>query len=537
MAEAKKQNYLHGAAIMTAGVIVVKILGAVFKIPLGSMKLLGDEGFSYFTSAYNIYSLFLTFATAGFPVALSRMIASADTLGRHTQVERTFRVALRFLAVLGGVSCALMMLFPGFLAERIGSMQAMQGIFVLGPSVLMVCLISAYRGYCQGHGNMTPTTISQILEVAVKVPIGLALAWLIVRAQKGLPIAAAGAIFGVMAGSAAALLYLISYVRRNYRDAPEGGECESDRAIFRDLLRIGIPITLGGCILSVINLVDNAQILNRLQNAAGFSAGEANILYGIYGKVQTLYMLPTYFVTPFQVSVVPAIAACVAVKKRREAGVIAESAMRTASVVILPMCVGLAVLSHPIINVLWPGSSEAGPGILSLLAIAAFFVCMTMLTNALLQATGLERLPMISMALGGGSKILVNHILIGNPAVNVRGAAISCIVCFAVMSGTNYFFIRKTMPRPPRISRFLLLPALSALIMGAAAWAVYGLAARFLSHGAELARLPMLLAMAAAIVAAVIVYLVLIIVTRAVTAKDLALIPKGDKLAALLHIR
>ena len=537
MAEAKRQNYLHGAAIMTAGVIVVKILGAVFKIPLGSMALLGDEGFSNFTSAYNIYTLFLTFSTAGFPVALSRMISEADTLGRKTEVQRTFRVALLFLSVLGGVGCAAMMLFPDALAYRLGDVQAMQGIFVLGPATLMVCVLSVYRGYCQGHGNMTPTTVSQILEVAVKVPVGLFLAWYLVRVRQGLPIASAGAIFGVLAGSAAALFYIIRYTRKNYDMNETGGESRSSGEIFRDLLRIGIPITLGGCVIAVINLVDNAQILNRLQNAAGCTASEARVLFGIYGKTQNVYMLPSYFMTPFQASVVPAIASCVALKKSREASDIAESALRTATVVILPMCVGISVMAYPIINVLWPGSNAAGPGILRLLGVAAFFVCMTMLTNALLQSTGHERLPMLSMAVGGTVKIILNHVLIGNEAVNIRGAAISAIVCFGVMTAMNYLFLSRCLSRRPRLSRFLFRPLASSLTMGVGAWGVYGLAEKLLGRGAELSRVPMLLAMGAAIACAVVIYVVMAVVTRAVTAEDMKLMPKGEKLAALLHLR
>ena len=83
MAEPKKQNYLHGAAILAAGVVIMKILGFIYKVPLGN--ILGDEGYTHFLVAYNIYSVFLTVATAGLPVALSRMISEADTLDRPAE--------------------------------------------------------------------------------------------------------------------------------------------------------------------------------------------------------------------------------------------------------------------------------------------------------------------------------------------------------------------------------------------------------------------------------------------------------------------
>ncbi len=536
MAEAKKQNYLHGAAIMTAGVIVVKVLGALFKIPLGSMRLLGDEGYAHFNCAYNIYSVFLTLATAGFPVALSRLISEADTLERQTQVRRTFRVSLAFLAALGGVCGAVMMLFPGALAQWLGDMASLQGIFVLGPAVLLVCLMSAYRGYCQGHGNMTPTTVSQVLEVAVKVPVGLFLAWWLLRQRRGLPVASAGAIFGVLAGSAAGLLYLLIYTRRHYDLDACGGESDSSAAVFRSLLRIGVPITLGGCVLSLINLVDNAQILNRLQEA-GFRPGDAHVLYGIYSKVQTLYMLPSYFMVPFQTSVVPAIAACMAARRRDEGRAIAESSLRTATVVVLPMCVGLSVLAYPIVNVLWPGSNEAGPGLLTTLGVAAFFVCLTMLTNALLQATGHERLPMLSMLCGGAVKVVMNHFLLADPRINIQGAALSSIACFAVMAVMNFLFLARALERRPRLSQFLLRPLASSAVMGLGAWGVYGLLSGVLGRGGALPRGLMLLAMAAAIAVAALLYLLMIVLVRAVSADDLRLIPRGEKLAALLRLR
>lgn len=537
MQESKKQNYLHGAAILTVGVVVTKILGAIYKIPLGN--ILGDEGFAHFMVAYNIYNVFLTLSTAGLPVALSRMISEADTLGRTMQMRRTFRVAFLTFASLGLISSLIMFLFPTELAAMMNDVEAAQSIWALSPAMLLVCMTSAYRGYAQGQSNMTPTTVSQILETLAKTVVGFALAWYLTKLGKSLPVASAGAIFGVTAGSAAALLYIAVYKHRHYPeravanpDAPDGSG-----KIFRLLLRIGIPITLGSCILSIINLVDAKLVLNRLQMAAGFSYFDAKILYGIYGKVQTLYNLPAAFITPLTISIIPAITALIVKNRHAAAGEIAESSLRIAGVIALPMGVGLAVLAHPIVNVVYPGSNEAGPSLLLLLGVASFFVCMALMTTAVLQATGNEIYPVFSMLGGGVMKIVVNWFLVANPEINITGAPLGTLACYIVMCVMNYAFLCKALKHRPRLGNILLRPAVSAAAMGVAAWAVYHGTAALFGGTAALGWKQMAVAMLLAILVAIVVYVAAVVVTRAVTQEDMKLIPRGEKIAKLLHIR
>ena len=290
LSEPKKQNYLHGAAILAAGVVIMKILGFIYKVPLGN--ILGDEGYTHFLVAYNIYSVFLTVATAGLPVALSRMISEANTMNRPNQVKRIFSVAWLTFLVLGVVCTLVMFLFPTELADSLNDVEASQSILALSPAVLLVCLTSAYRGYCQGHENMKPTTVGQVLEVLVKVVVGLVLAWYLRDLGRSLPLVSAGAIFGVTAGSLAALVYMFAYKRRCYSALPAGNDVpESGARILSTLLKVGIPITLGSSVLSLINLVDSGLCMGRLQDAAGFSYADAKVLYGVYGKAQTLYNL------------------------------------------------------------------------------------------------------------------------------------------------------------------------------------------------------------------------------------------------------
>ena len=150
-----RQSFLGGTATLAAAVIIVKILGALYKIPL--TNVLDGDGMGYFTTAYNIYNLLLTISTAGLPVALSKMIAEANTLGRHNEKRRIFRVALATFLILGGICTCLMAFLPHQLAAMMNNSQSWYAIVALAPAVIGVCCESAFRGYTQGHGDMRPT--------------------------------------------------------------------------------------------------------------------------------------------------------------------------------------------------------------------------------------------------------------------------------------------------------------------------------------------------------------------------------------------
>ena len=547
MAKTKGQNYMHGAAILTVGVVIMKILGFIYKIPLGN--ILGDEGFSMFTSAYNIYYVFFTLATAGLPVALSRLVAEADANGRVRQEEKTFRVALATFFVIGVVFALILWCFPNWLADNyLENPDAAPSIRAMAPSILLVCLVSAYRGYCQGNGNMLPTTVDEVLEVLFKVISGLILASVIMHMGLGKPAASAGAIFGVSIGSVVSLLYMVVYKRKNYsilaapytggrayNDIPEDDdEVDPALTIVRRIMTIGIPIALGACIMSLLNSMDSKLCMNRLQSAAGFSYYEAKVLYGVYGKAMTLFNLPAAFITPLTISIVPAISGAFARGHRAEAMKTAEDSMRISAAIALPMGVGLAVMSKPSMDLLYPNSNAAGPGLLSIMGIASFFVCLVLMENAVLQASGKERLTMLTLISGGVIKIVVNWFLVAQPGINIYGAPVGTLVSYFLMAAMDFVFLCVTLRQTPRMLRIFAGPVGASLLMGLSAWAVYGLAGRFLNTGTYLG-----LAAAAglAILAAVVVYLVSVIAMRVITKEDMSLIPGGDKVAKILHMR
>ena len=544
LSESKGQNFLHGAAIYTVGIVVIKILGAVYKIPLGN--ILGDDGFNHFDVTYKIYNVFLTIATAGAPVALSRMISESNALGREQQTKRVFRVGLSLFLALGLFGTLVMLLFPTAMAARVGDIQATRCIQVMAPSVVIVCVVSAYRGYAQGFGDMIPTTMSQVVETAAKVAVGLVAAGILHRMGKSVEICAAGAILGTTMGSLAAVLYMEIKIHSKYNvnvpATPDSDIPDPAKKIFFDLLKIGVPITISGSIMSFVQLADSMITLNQLQNAAGYTASAAYVLNGAYAKAMTIYNVPQAFVIPFMASVVPAISAARVRGNRAEVVNVAESGMRMCTLLCLPMAVGMAVLARPCMDVLYPGSAEQGGVLLMELGIVCYFMTMSMITNAILPANGNERLPLLASSLGLVTKVIATYIFVGDPRLNIYGAPMGTMCCYLVMLTTNLISMARHMERPMNLWRICGRAGVSTAAMAVAAWSVWSLLHRVM-EGANVVLLGrhlnmgLLLPFLAAVAVGVVVYAVMIVALRAITLEDMKLFPKGEKIAKLLHIR
>ena len=527
--------------MLTASTVIIKILGAVFKIPLSN--IIGKSAMGDFGVAYNIYALLLTLSTAGLPVALSRMVSAADALGRHNQVKRTFRVARAAFFVLGLTSTLVMLLFSRYLADFMGSVEAEASISVLAPALLFVCLMSAYRGYTQGLGDMVPTSVSQIIETLCKVVFGLSAAWLLIRRGESGSVGAAGGIFGVTVGTLLGLVYIVPATlrldRRITRPSGEPDVPESRSRTLKKLVSIGVPIIIGSCVLNRVAMVDTKMIFGRLQSALGYPYETARALYGTYFNSQTLYNLPSAFAVPMVTSAIPAIAAYVAGRKTRDAAQVLGASLKLMNLLAMPMAVGMGVLAAPLMGGLYGDTDPAAGAILSVLSAAGYAVCIMMITNAILQAYGYERLPILTIAAGGVCKIAVNYLLLGNPQVNIVGAAVGNVACYGVISILNLLIIRKKAPDCPRLLPLFLRPLAASVLMGACAWGVFVLL-RDCFRRAEVFQTGRLMFLAPAVLAVgagVVLYFVFIVVLKAITKEELELVPKGDKLAKFLQIR
>jgi len=541
-----KNTFFGGAAILAVSSLLVKLIGALFRIPLGN--ILPDEVMGDYNAAYNIYNFFLTISTAGLPVALSKSISEANALGRRNQVTRIFRVAFCTFLTMGLISFFFMTVKSQLMADVvISNPEAVNCIIALAPSVLCVCIISSFRGYFQGHFNMVPTGVSQVIEAGCKLLLGLSLALYFVQVVHDPKMGSVGAIIGVSFGSVVALLFLIVlFFRERLRQKQVRSDDQPDGAgkVFSYLMRLAIPITIGSAATSLVTLIDTKLVMSQLTtvfqqvdglalaaDGTGPALDAARKLYGIYSKTMSIYNLPFSMMVPLTACIIPAVSAALARRDRLEAQKVSESALRVGLIVSMPMGMGLFALGGPIMGLIFPAidTSIAGP-LLSTLGLTAICVSIQVLCNSILQANGKVRLPILAIIVGGITKIIVNYNLVGNPSIRIFGAPVGTLCCFLIIDIMELYFIRRGIPNPPKFLRCALKPFLSSAVMAAGVYASYGLLTGPVGLGSRLSTL-------AAIAVGVVIYLVLILVLKALTRDDLSLMPKGDKIAKVLHIQ
>jgi len=529
----KKQSFLQGAGILALATVAVKLIGALYKIPLNNV--IGKEGYAYFLQSYDIYALLLTISTAGLPVAMSRMIADAQARGNLAQVRRINESSMRVFMAIGIFGTLLMTVLCRPLAVLMGIPDGWPVILCLGPAVLFVCINSSFRGFFQGQSIMTPTGVSQIIEAACKLVLGLLLAFIIMKLSKNVIGSVAGAILGVTIGSVLAFVYLYLEYRKAAPLLEDNGATQPSqtvRATIQELLTIAIPITIGSAGLQVINLIDNALIMRRLQESAGFSYEMAKGLRGLYGTAQTLFNLPSALVLPFTISLIPAIASAMAKRDRKTALSTENSGIRIMTLLILPCGVGLGVLGQPIIRLLYSSNyteadiATAG-SLLSIVSIAVILNGLVLLLNAIMQAHGYVSLPVINMIIGGIVKVVINFILVGNHEIHIYGAPIGTVVSFLVITALDILCLNRTIKDPPNVLKLMARPALACLFMGMAAYSVDGLLSEVMSPK---------LSCIIGIMAAVVVYVILVLALKIITYEDCLLLPKGEKIAKILRI-
>lgn len=529
MAKAKSSGVVKGTMILIAGNLIVKIIGALFKLPLAN--IIGADGMGLYNSAFTVYDIFLVLSTSGYTLAISKLVASNCARGRGDEALRILSSTRRLFWGLGLFFTAAMLIGSRFYAGLIGNTRSTLCILVLAPSVLFVSLMCAYRGYYQGTNDMLPTTASQIIEAVVRLVCGLSFSWFLKAQGYGIEIASAGAIAGITIGefsstSSLALMHRAKMRRREKRGAPKPIPRRS-RGLYRTLLATAIPIGVSSIIISLINVCDNGVVLRRLQSI-GYTEQQSNTLYGAFNMAFTIFGLPVTIVFAITTSVFPVLSFAHACKNDARVAHISEAALRVGMMVTSAAAAVFASLSGPIVRVLYFGQPRdaalAGP-LLMLMTPAAIVLSLSVLTATVLQAVDKLIAPSRSMIVGGIVCLASNWMLVGLPQVGIYGVPVGLFLCYLVTTVLNLAEIRKVGLRL-RYGRLFFRPLLPAAVLGVVAGALSALLVPVcgaLNGG--------LVALAAGLLC----YVLVLFSSGTVERGDFALLPGGKKAVRILE--
>ena len=575
---AKKQNFLQGALILSAAAIIVKIIGAVYKIPL--MNIIGGEGFGYYNTAYTIFTPLYTIATAGIPVAVARMVSECMTLGRYRDVRRIFQISMTCFLITGTLGSLVMLFGSKFLAGSVcGNPGAFLSVIVLSPAVFFLCMTSAYRGYYQGLRNMYPTAVSQVIEAVVKVVIGLALTIIVTKlglseyAETGkflgidlgisaaglseesviAPIAAAAAIAGVMISTMVGMLYMmISYrIKGDGISQPElydAPEATSRKKLLKNLVTIAVPVCLATLSTNITNLIDLVSLMNRMEYAIRLDhftilemynglfpeglelEGIPNYLYGVYsGMPVTLFNLVPAIAITFGTAALPNVAAAWTSHNRHRIKSSIDTVLRLTTLIAIPAGIGLSVMSNEVLTLLYPlrlNEVAIAAPLLRVMGITVIFVCTCASCHSILQGIGKERLPLIFMLIGAAVKLIMNYIFVAVPSFNIQAAPYGSLVCYTLIMVMDIVAINHYGQIKINLYSTFLLPLFSGVLCGIGAKVFCVVFDIFLSEK---------LATVGGIGMAVVIYGISVLITKGITKKDFLMIPKGEKIAKVLE--
>ncbi|MBQ7876219.1 MAG: oligosaccharide flippase family protein [Clostridia bacterium] len=411
----KKQSFVKGAFLLAVATGLGKIFSAVFKIPLDRF-FLHEDGMAVFNSVYNTYMFFFAAATAGFPLAISRLVASSKSREEEDTILST---ALIFMTVTFGSACALIMIFSEHIAGSTGIHASAFGFRIMAPALLFCAVTAAFKGFFQGKRFMFPPALSQVSDSFGRLLAGFGVAFLLLG--KSVSTVSAGALTGVPFGAfLSALILGISFkkLQRHFHVVFSG-------KVLKTLLFLAIPITITTSLHAIFNMVDTVTVVPTLKY---FNFASAQSAFGRLGRSAMLYALPVSIATAVASSALPAVAENIKNQDKNALMRDTSLSLRLAMAISLPCMAGFIAIPDGIFTLLFDSADNALT--LALIAPSAVFSSVSCVIASILQGMGKTKATVVAAVCSILTKIILTPALISVWGIN--GSAIATSIAYFV---------------------------------------------------------------------------------------------------------
>ncbi|MGG3120579.1 polysaccharide biosynthesis protein [Priestia megaterium] len=476
---------LRGTFVLTLGTYVSRILGMIYLFPFAI--LVGTVGGALFGYGYNQYAIYLSIATAGMPMAVSKFVSKYNALGDYYTSRRMYRAGMKLMLVTGILAFLLLYsLAPVMSRITLGGSDLNNSLEdvvmvmrMVSVALIVVPMMSLMRGFFQGHQSMGPTAVSQVVEQLVRVVFLLASTYIVIKVVHGsLALAVGFATMGAFVGALAGLAVLIWYwkKRKPYLDKMVNEQTVtptriSTVSIFKELLTYSLPYVFVSLAIPLYQYVDQFTF-----NRAMVAAGQKEIAESMNGIVQSyvpkLVMIPVSLATAFGLTLVPTITRSFVNKDYNVLQKQIDQTYQTIMFLVLPASVGLMALAGPAYTFFFgTDASDAGGNVLLYYAPVALLFSFFTVNGAILQGINKQKYAVLSLLFGLIVKIVVNvpFILmfheIGSVLATALGYIVSLVYMFALIQKHAKYNYSEFIKRSVLILIFVAIMGISVKIV------------------------------------------------------------------------
>jgi len=532
----KKSHFLAGALILAIAGVLSKVIGMFYRIPL--QEIVGDNGLGLYQEVYPLYLTFLVLATAGVPVALSRVIAEALAEGKKGNVGQIMARSMVMMGAIGIGLFAILYICSPLIAKLMGNPHLVEPIRAISLSLLFVPLIAVIRGFFYGHQKMMYVGLSQIVEQTLRVTFILIASVYLVRLGEDTDSVITGVNFGTMISTFLSLGFLgfllWLYNRKNAVFA--GSQWNRldwwyNRAFFAKMWRIAWPICLSALVIPIFSLTDSFLAINIFRYIWQVDGLTADTWFGIYSRGGPLLQMASLFGSSIALSIVPAIAEAKGQGDEERVTTLTKLSLRFAWLIGLPAGLGLTAVAEGA-NLALYGDIE-GTRAMAILGVSAIPLSLLLATNGILQGIGKEKIPARHLVYGVIVKVATT--LLFTSFLGKEGLALSWLCATAFVCILNMRTISRLVYVPIYWRFDMLYPLLVANLMLVLAWGTTEATGYLLGWGDKL-RLLGAVETVAGVAVGMIIYLGLLLLIPLIDDKELDWLPGGNKLRSFINL-
>lgn len=441
------KSLTYGIAILTATQVFSQVLSFVFRVALA--RIVDAEGMGLYQLVMPVYAVTMSVTVYGLTVAVSRMSAEYSARGNRIAVMQVVRLAILSFLLLFGLMAAFILPFSDWISVTLLSdARTRMGLLLLLPCIFFTGFENIFKNYFYGIQNVSPPAITEVVEQLLRT--GCVLTLLLLLRPSYLEWTVGVIVIGMVLCEIGSSAMLFVFYRRSVKKTPKRGERLGDRALLGEMFNIAVPVsgaTLAGNLLASVNtiIIPGRLIISGLGQSAALSA------YGVaFGMTLPLTALPSVFVIPLSLTMMPRVAQSAALNDRATLNFLIKRTLGLTSLLVIPSCLLLVPFGKPILSLLFKAQS-AGQFV-EILAVAEIFSCFQYITNSLLNGVGKQKNAAVNVLISDAIQLGLTWYLVAIPEVRLWGFVAAYLSTTALCAVLNLIEITKPYSSDKRYS-------------------------------------------------------------------------------------